>query len=131
METARPPEWPSEWLRGALEVCVLRILAEGPTYGYAISARLAQEGIGTVKGGTLYPLLGRFERTGLVRVEWRTGETGPARKYYALTAAGRTELATLAERWAAFADLTRGFVAPSAAVVPERPRAASPRESRS
>ena len=127
METVRPPGWPSEWLRGALEVCVLRILAEGPTYGYAISARLAQEGIGTVKGGTLYPLLGRLERTGLVRVEWRTGETGPARKYYALTAAGRAELATLAERWAAFADLTSRFVAHHPV---ERPRAASPRESR-
>ena len=128
METAPAPEWPSEWLRGALEVCVLRILAEGPTYGYAISARLAQEGIGTVKGGTLYPLLGRLERTALVRVEWRTGETGPARKYYALTAAGRTELAALAERWAAFAALTSRFVAPSA-VGPARPPAASPRES--
>ncbi|KAE8763377.1 PadR family transcriptional regulator [Georgenia thermotolerans] len=127
METERPPEWPSEWLRGVLEVCVLRILGEGPTYGYAISARLAQEGIGTVKGGTLYPLLARFERTGLVRVEWRTGETGPARKYYALTPAGRAELATLAGRWAAFADLTSRFVVHDPT---ERPRAAPPREAR-
>jgi PadR family transcriptional regulator PadR len=128
-QPGEPAEWPSEWLRGALEVCVLRILAEGPTYGYAISARLAHEGLGTVKGGTLYPLLGRFERAGLVRVEWRTGETGPARKYYALTAAGRAELAVLAERWAAFAALTSRFVTPSAAADPERPAAASPRES--
>lgn len=127
METAPPPEWPSEWLRGALEVCVLRVLAGDPTYGYAISARLAQEGIGTVKGGTLYPLLGRLERSGLVRVEWRAGETGPARKYYALTAAGRAELAALSERWAAFADLTSRFVMHDTT---ERRHAAPPREAR-
>ncbi|WP_448070843.1 PadR family transcriptional regulator [Georgenia yuyongxinii] len=125
-------DWPGEWLRGALEVCVLRVLADGPTYGYAISARLEEAGIGAVKGGTLYPLLTRFERAGLVDVEWRTGESGPARKYYALTGAGRTELATLAERWAEFADLTRGFVASSRHPANHQwLDAASQRESRS
>ncbi|MFD1505423.1 PadR family transcriptional regulator [Georgenia yuyongxinii] len=123
-------DWPGEWLRGALEVCVLRVVADGPTYGYAISARLEEAGVGAVKGGTLYPLLTRFERAGLVEVEWRTGESGPARKYYALTGEGRTQLTTLAERWARFADLTRGFVADSP-VSPDPSRSAPQRESRS
>jgi PadR family transcriptional regulator, regulatory protein PadR len=123
-------DWPGEWLRGALEVCVLRILADGPTYGYAISARLEEAGIGAVKGGTLYPLLTRIERSGLVDIEWRTGESGPARKYYSLTGAGRAELATLAQRWTRFADLTRAFITPSHPGEPERPHAASQRESR-
>ena len=58
--------WPGEWLRGVLDVCVLAVLAEGTTYGYAISARLDELGLGAVKGGTLYPLLTRLEQAGLV-----------------------------------------------------------------
>lgn len=102
--------WPADWLRGVLEVCVLRVLADGPTYGYAIGARLAEAGLGAPKGGTLYPLLSRFEAAGLVRVEWRAGESGPGRKYYDLTDEGRATLATQAARWTHFARLTTDLV---------------------
>jgi PadR family transcriptional regulator, regulatory protein PadR len=102
--------WPSEWLRGVLDVCVLRILADGPTYGYAIAARLADGGLGAIKGGTLYPLLGRLESGGLVTVEWRAGDGGPGRKYYDLTPAGRDELARRAALWDAFSRTTRDLV---------------------
>ena len=47
--------WPSEWQRGVLDLCVLHILADGPTYGYSIAARLTDAGFADVKGGTLYP----------------------------------------------------------------------------
>lgn len=97
--------WPSDWLRGVLEVCVLRALAAAPTYGYAIAADLEAAGLGTIKGGTLYPLLTRFENAGVVAPEWRTGESGPARKYYSLTDRGRTELDALTARWAEFAHV--------------------------
>ena len=103
--------WPTEWLRGVLELCVLRILSEGPTYGYAIGAALAEHGLGTVKGGTLYPLLSRLGTAALVEVEWRAGEGGPGRKYYALTPAGRSELERQASDWRTFTDLTRDLVA--------------------
>ena len=63
--------WPSEWQRGVLDLCVLHILADGPTYGYSIAARLTDAGFADVKGGTLYPLLKRLEGAGLVDVEWR------------------------------------------------------------
>lgn len=102
--------WPGDWMRGVLEVCVLRVLADGPTYGYAIGARLADAGLGAPKGGTLYPLLSRFEAAGLVRVEWRAGESGPGRKYYELTDDGRTHLATQAERWTRFTHLTTTLI---------------------
>ena len=69
--------WPSEWQRGVLDLCVLHILADGPTYGYSIAARLTDAGFADVKGGTLYPLLKRLEGAGLVDVEWRPGEAGP------------------------------------------------------
>ncbi|HOC14383.1 MAG TPA: PadR family transcriptional regulator [Propionicimonas sp.] len=105
--------WPTEWLRGVLEVCVLAVIDRGPTYGYAISAELAAAGLGDLKGGTLYPLLGRCEQAGWVAVEWRVGESGPGRKYYTLTPSGRTELRGRASRWHEFVDVTGSLLAAS------------------
>lgn len=102
--------WPTEWLRGVLGLCVLRVLADGPTYGYAVAQRLEELGVGTVKGGTLYPLLGRLETAGAVVTHWRAGDGGPGRKYYELTPAGRAELDREAARWARFAHLTTAVV---------------------
>lgn len=110
MEETSPP-WPTEWLRGALNVCVLHVIAGGPTYGYAIASALSDAGLGPIKGGTLYPLLARLEEAGLVTVEWRAGDGGPGRKFYALTDAGRAEHEHQAGRWQAFAELTTAFVA--------------------
>ena len=111
--TATGP-WPGDWLRGVLGLCVLHALADGPTYGYALVVRLAESGLGPIKGGTLYPLLSRFEQLNLVDVEWRAGAGGPGRKYYRLTEAGRAELAAGAEQWTRFAAVTTGFMAQSA-----------------
>lgn len=102
-------EWPSEWLRGVLSVCTLRILCDGPTYGYAIASRLGDAGLGTIKGGTLYPLLGRLEEAGHVEVEWRPGEGGPGRKFYQLTPTGRAEAQRQAADWAEFTTITRAL----------------------
>ncbi|GAB3177190.1 PadR family transcriptional regulator [Nesterenkonia halophila] len=107
-----PSEWPSEWLRAVLELCVLRILADGPTYGYEIATRLADEGLGTVKGGTLYPLLQRFEQSGRVEVDWRPGDGGPGRKYYLLTDAGRADLAARRAHWHQFVATTADILTP-------------------
>lgn len=106
--------WPSEWLRGVLEVCVLRAVAEAPTYGYAIAADLEAAGLGTIKGGTLYPLLTRFEKAGVIAPEWRTGDAGPARKYYALTDRGEKELIELTARWSEFAGTVTQHLATDA-----------------
>ena len=102
--------WPSEWLRGVLDVCVLRVLADGQTYGYAIAARLADGGLGVVKGGTLYPLLNRLEGAGLVTSEWRAGDGGPGRKYYLLTRAGHEDLQSTATRWSRFTELSGDII---------------------
>lgn len=102
--------WPTEWLRGALSVCALHVIAAGPTYGYAIASALADAGLGLIKGGTLYPLLARFEEAGLVTVEWRAGDGGPGRKFYALTDAGRAEHQRQTSQWQAFTDVTSTFI---------------------
>lgn len=96
-------EWPSDWMRAVLGPLALRALEPGPSYGYAIIADLEAHGMGTVKGGTLYPLLTRFENAGLVAVEWRPGEGGPGRKYFSLTDAGRRELDRMRTEWTRFA----------------------------
>jgi PadR family transcriptional regulator PadR len=98
--------WPADWLRGVLELCVLGALADGPTYGYAIAQRLDEAGLGTVRGGTLYPLLTRLEAEHLVESAWHAGDGGPGRKYFTLTPSGSATLATRARLWVRFVEAT-------------------------
>ncbi|MFC4224801.1 PadR family transcriptional regulator [Lysinibacter cavernae] len=103
-------DWPSDWLRATLGLCTLRSLEAGPSYGYAIISSLKDSGLGTIKGGTLYPLLTRFEEAGLVSTEWRAGDGGPGRKFFALTTTGRAELNRLRTEWAAFTTISNSFL---------------------
>ncbi|MEV6599809.1 PadR family transcriptional regulator [Actinoplanes sp. NPDC051346] len=93
----------SGWLRGALELAVLAVLAEEDRHGYALAHRLAEEGLGAVRGGALYPVLGKLEASGAVRATWQPGEGGPGRKVYAITADGRDRLVAERVRWHEFA----------------------------
>ena len=91
-----------QWLKGVLDLCVLARLASGEAYGYEISKDLDAAGFGEIKGGTLYPLLNRLDRDGLVTTAWRAGDQGPNRKYYQITDVGRTTLQAAAEAWSEF-----------------------------
>ncbi|OJF14465.1 PadR family transcriptional regulator [Couchioplanes caeruleus subsp. caeruleus] len=93
----------SGWLRGALELAVLAVLAEEDRHGYALAHRLAEQGLGTVRGGALYPVLGKLEASGAVRATWQPGDGGPGRKVYAITADGRDRLLAERARWQEFA----------------------------
>ncbi|SEO14077.1 PadR family transcriptional regulator [Cryobacterium luteum] len=95
-------EWPSDWMRAVLGMFALRALEQGASYGYAIIADFEANGLGTVKGGTLYPLLSRYESAGFVSVEWRPGDAGPGRKYFSLTDRGRSELERTRSEWLRF-----------------------------
>jgi PadR family transcriptional regulator PadR len=101
---ATDDSWPSDWLRAALPLCVLAVVAEEETYGYAIAQRLREAGLGTVKGGTLYPVLNRLEQDGLLRSSWREGAGGPGRKFFALTELGRAELTERTTGWTLFTE---------------------------
>lgn len=94
--------WPSDWLRAVLPLCVLAVVADEETYGYAVAQRLREAGLGAVKGGTLYPVLNRLEEDGLMRSSWREGAGGPGRKFFTVTAAGRAELAGRSTAWHLF-----------------------------
>ena len=105
------PEWPAQWLRGPLPLCALRVIADhAPLHGYAITQHLERAGLGVIGGGTLYPLLGRFERDGLVTTDWVAGASGPARKVYTLTDAGVQRLTADAERWQQFSRTTTTLI---------------------
>jgi len=89
----------TELLKGTLEGCVLRIIDTEETYGYAITRRLNELGFADVTEGTVYTILLRLEKRGLVDVSKRPSEMGPARKFYVLNDAGLVELATFWARW--------------------------------
>lgn len=92
----------SQWLRGVLDLCVLGVLAQRESYGYELIQSLGAAGLGAIQGGTLYPVLLRLQRTGLVATHWREGGSGPARKYYRITPEGLDMLRRSAADWAAF-----------------------------
>ena len=96
--------WPGEWLRGVLSLCVLAVVAEGETYGYAIAQRLHEGGLGKVKGGTLYPILNRLEQDGLVTARWVEGDGGPGRKTFTATGLGLEQLAARRTDWTTFTE---------------------------
>ena len=75
-------------IRGILEGCVLSIIAEGETYGYEIMNRLTEEGFRDVLEGTLYPVLSRLEKKGLIHCRRAKSPFGPVRKYYTVTEEG-------------------------------------------
>ncbi|REE95047.1 PadR family transcriptional regulator [Thermomonospora umbrina] len=89
----------TEMLKGTLEGCVLQILDNEETYGYAITRRLNELGFADVVDGTIYTILLRLERNGLVQATKRPSGQGPPRKFYALNDAGRKELATFWAKW--------------------------------
>jgi PadR family transcriptional regulator PadR len=92
----------ASWLKGVLDLLVLCCLADGESYGYEIAKRLDEAGLGTIRGGTLYPVLNRLEEAGLVEAEFRAAERGPGRRYYRLTGEGRRSLTEQGEAWLAF-----------------------------
>ena len=85
--------------KGTLEGCILKIIDREPTYGYAIAATLRESGFADLTEGTLYHLLLRLERKGLIAAEYRAGSGGPSRKYYQLTPDGAQCLAEFVAAW--------------------------------
>lgn len=101
----------TQWLRGILDLCVLAALTGGERYGYELAGQLQEKGLGQIKGGTLYPLLARLEKSGHVAAEWRQGQ-GPGRKYYSLTDSGGTFLKQQVDNWDDFSTMISKILAP-------------------
>lgn len=88
--------------RGALEYCILALLRPGPRYGLDIARELTRDGVLMGGEGTLYPLLARLRKSGLVETTWQESTSGPPRRYYALTKDGQAALLTFVSTWRSF-----------------------------
>lgn len=84
--------------RGLLEFVILRIVSADKVYAADILRRLSDTDFATQEG-TLYPLLSKMRRDGLLDYEWQESDAGPPRKYYELTAKGRSQLDELNDYW--------------------------------
>ena len=83
---------PSQMLKGTLEGCILKVISHKETYGYEISEKLQEYGFSNISEGTIYPLLLRLEKNGLVNSKYRESPVGPKRKYFSLSQSGREEM---------------------------------------
>lgn len=92
----------SDILQGTLDLMVLKTLdGMGPLHGYGIARRIEQISGGVIElnQGTIYPALLRLQQRGWIKCEWGASENNRRAKYYALTRAGRKQLATETEDW--------------------------------
>ena len=91
--------------KGLLEFCVLHIISRGEVYASDLIEELTQAQMIVVEG-TLYPLLNRLKSAELVTYKWVESESGPPRKYYSITEAGKSFLGVLSETWASLVNST-------------------------
>lgn len=86
-------------LKGVLPMLVLTLLTDADSYGYELVTRLQVNGLGDIAAGTVYPVLARLEREGLITSRLVPSSSGPARKYYVPTAEGAAELTRSSRAW--------------------------------
>jgi PadR family transcriptional regulator PadR len=96
--------------RGTLQHCVLALLAEEERYGFDLVRALAAVDGMVTSEGTIYPLLSRLRREGLVESTWQESVAGPPRRYYRLTDAGRAALEGFRLEWSRFREAVDHFV---------------------
>jgi transcriptional regulator len=99
-------EQKTEFLKGTLDMLILKVVGLGPIHGYAISQRIQQmsRDLFQIQQGSLYPALHRLEDRGWLEAEWRQTETGREAKFYALTRKGRKQLEAEVRNWEQVSD---------------------------
>ena len=90
---------PSQMLKGTMEGCILKIISHKETYGYEISEILRQCGFNEISEGTIYPLLLRLEKNGLIIAQYRESPVGPRRKYFSISPVGKAEIGAFYSNW--------------------------------
>jgi PadR family transcriptional regulator PadR len=96
--------WLEQLRRGTLDLAILLTVSAGPRYGLAIIQHLEAFTDLVVTEGTIYPILGRLAREGLLASEWVEGEAPHPRKYYRLTKTGAKRLVEMKTEWRAFSE---------------------------
>lgn len=101
----------SQLRKGVLDLVVISSLATAPAYGGALLERLARHEALEVVAGTLYPLLARLRRAGLLDAHWEESPSGPPRKVYTVTPEGRRRLGELKQEWRSLQGAVEHLVA--------------------
>jgi PadR family transcriptional regulator, regulatory protein PadR len=101
-----PKDQKTEFLKGTLDMLILKVVALGPIHGYAISQRIQMisKDFFQVQQGSLYPALHRLEDRGWLQAEWKATETGREAKFYTLTRKGRKQLEVEVRNWEQISD---------------------------
>jgi len=94
----------TQLIRGILEGCILSLLSEEESYGYRVIERLREMAFEDIQESTVYPILTRLEKRGLLKGVRKPSRLGPPRKYYRLTKAGADELEAFAALWSRLKD---------------------------
>lgn len=100
----------SQMLKGILEGCLLGIIEKGETYGYEMIEKLEAYGFQMISEGSIYPVLMRMQKEGLVQSVMKESPNGPKRKYYTLTAVGQEEYEEFKVRWNDLSDSVNRLV---------------------
>lgn len=93
------PDRTTQLLKGVLDMCLLAVISEEPSYGYEMVRKLADRGLDLVSEGTIYPVLSRLQKSGFVEGYLVASPEGPARKYYRLAPAGELALGQWTDDW--------------------------------
>ncbi|MFD4337308.1 PadR family transcriptional regulator [Streptomyces anulatus] len=109
-DTAKQARAAAQLRKGVLEYCVLALMRDSPRYGVELLHALEESGALATSQGTVYPLLSRLRRDDLVTTTWRESDSGPPRRYYALTSGGRAALDEFTRLWPGFRDAVDGFL---------------------
>ncbi|MFT3875388.1 MAG: PadR family transcriptional regulator [Propioniciclava sp.] len=108
----------SQLRRGVVESCILGLLSRRPMYGWELAQVLIDSGriIGGI--GTLYPVLTRLKKAGLVTSFDRLSDEGRSRRYYELTASGRDALDAFRQQWEQFVPAVTRLITPPEPITP-------------
>lgn len=92
----------TQLLHGVLDMCLMAVIREEPSYGYEMAHKLTERGLGLASEGSIYPILSRLQRSAMIEGYLVQSSEGPARKYYRITDKGRTALRTWVDEWRGF-----------------------------
>ena len=102
----------TQLLKGVLELAVLAVIAQGETYGYEILSTLESAGFDGVGDASVYGTLRRLEQAGHLSSRLAASDSGPARKYYAVTPSGAEQLQAGTDTWGRINSAFEGLVTP-------------------